>query len=492
MEKQKWQWLDAAHKKLAAWLLVTGLVYVLPLILADRYYNDDLGRTLWGATGWVGDGRPLAEVVNVYLNGGMPLTDIAPLPLLAAVLLLALALAGYAQRVLAAFPCDGILWYALFLVLADPLLLHNLSYRYDCFNQIGGIALALFVFALLPKLPWICAVLAGIVLMMLYQPLLGFIIGLWCIDALLTALQKNSRPLKMLTAKTAAIGAGAVIYMAFLAQLFVDREGWRHEASQLVGLNGQIFHKMYVNLYMAVNHIRVYLSSIGVLYKAAFVLLFLLGWGAALYACRGYIAKRRWLSLLAVLLAPAVSLVLVMAPFMLLENFEAGSRLLIAFAAVLLLLGVYLLAAGPRLKKVIVVLLIPCVIFHYTYVYTYGNAMRLQKDYETSVGTQLAQDLGTLAGGEPFTVSFANELPRPMYLRPLFAKYPNFNELIPIYFDNSTWLGGAWLYWFMPGTVTVEPMQEQDEALLLTAAPACETSLYACYAGEGKLIVRFK
>ena len=228
------------------------------------------------------------------------------------------------------------------------------------------------------------------------------------------------------------------------------------------------------------------------LYKAAFVLLFLLGWGAALHACRGYIAKRRWLSLLVVLLAPAASLALVMAPFMLLENFAAGSRLLIAFAAVLLLLGVYLLAAGPRIRKIIVVLLIPCVIFHYTYVYTYGNAMRLQKDYETSVGTQLAQDLGTLAGGAPFTVSFANELPRPMYLRPLFAKYPNFNELIPIYFDNTTWLGGAWLYWFMPGTVTVEPMQEQDQALLESAVPACETSLYACYAGEGKLIVRFK
>ena len=37
------------------------------------------------------------------------------------------------------------------------------------------------------RLPWVCAVLAGIVLMMLYQPLLGFVIGLWCIDALLTA-----------------------------------------------------------------------------------------------------------------------------------------------------------------------------------------------------------------------------------------------------------------------------------------------------------------
>lgn len=43
MQNQKWQWLDTAHKKLAAWLLVTGIVYVLPLILADRYYNDDLG-----------------------------------------------------------------------------------------------------------------------------------------------------------------------------------------------------------------------------------------------------------------------------------------------------------------------------------------------------------------------------------------------------------------------------------------------------------------
>ena len=484
--------LDGAHKRLAAWLLVSGLVYVLPIILADRYYNDDLGRTLWGASGWVGDGRPLTEALLLFLTGGAPVVDIAPLPLLLAVAALALALAMYAQRVLGAFQCDGILWYALFLVLANPLLLPNLSYRYDCLTMVGGMALALFVFALLPGLPWLCAVLAGVVLMALYQPLLGFTMGLWCIDMLLAALQKSERPVKILTGKALCIGLGAVLYMALLAPRLVDPTGWRHEAAQLVTLDGQLFYKMYVNLYMALNHIRVYLSSIGVLYKAVFALLFLLGFGAALYAvCRGGPA-RRWPALLTVLLAPAVSLVLVMAPFMLLENFSASTRLLLAFSAVLLLGGVYLVAAGPRVKTVLAALLIPCVAFHYSYMYTYGNALRMQKEYEMSVGTQLAQDLGTLSGGGPLTVSFANELSRPTQLRAVLGKYPNFRELIPIDFGNNTWLGGAYLYWYLPGNITLEDMQPQDKAVPENELPVFDNSVYQCYLTDTKAIVLFK
>ena len=34
-------------------------LYVLPIILANRYYNDDLSRALYGLTGWNGDGRPI-------------------------------------------------------------------------------------------------------------------------------------------------------------------------------------------------------------------------------------------------------------------------------------------------------------------------------------------------------------------------------------------------------------------------------------------------
>ena len=42
-------------------LSIISLLYVFPIILANRYYNDDLSRSLMGLTGWSGDGRPVTE-----------------------------------------------------------------------------------------------------------------------------------------------------------------------------------------------------------------------------------------------------------------------------------------------------------------------------------------------------------------------------------------------------------------------------------------------
>lgn len=45
-------------------------------MLADVYYYDDLARTYYGAGGWNGDGRPLAEQLIKLLCGGLPITDL--------------------------------------------------------------------------------------------------------------------------------------------------------------------------------------------------------------------------------------------------------------------------------------------------------------------------------------------------------------------------------------------------------------------------------
>lgn len=78
----KYFWLEGKEKKTFVILLILFMLYVTPIILADRYYNDDLGRILSGATGWDGDGRILTEWLMRGVCGGMPIADISPLPLI--------------------------------------------------------------------------------------------------------------------------------------------------------------------------------------------------------------------------------------------------------------------------------------------------------------------------------------------------------------------------------------------------------------------------
>ena len=83
-------------------LAAGGLVYVLPILLADRYYQEDLARSLYGATGWAGDGRPLTEwLMELLAGGGTTVVDLSPLPMLLGLAALAYALTLYARQ---AFP----------------------------------------------------------------------------------------------------------------------------------------------------------------------------------------------------------------------------------------------------------------------------------------------------------------------------------------------------------------------------------------------------
>ena len=59
-------------------LLIFSLIYILPIILANFYYIDDLGRSLRGYTDWNGNGRPLASLIAIVLSDGFPLMDVSP------------------------------------------------------------------------------------------------------------------------------------------------------------------------------------------------------------------------------------------------------------------------------------------------------------------------------------------------------------------------------------------------------------------------------
>jgi hypothetical protein len=132
-------------------LILYGLV-LLPILLADRYHLEDISRLIGGVYGWVGEGRPLTAFLMMVLNLFGPMADIAPIPQLAGISLLAYTTVWIARRfeiesplqaALAAFPLGG-----------SPFFLENLSFRFDSLGMCLSIVLALIPALLLQELNW--------------------------------------------------------------------------------------------------------------------------------------------------------------------------------------------------------------------------------------------------------------------------------------------------------------------------------------------------
>ena len=168
-------------------LAAGGLVYVLPILLADRYYQDDLARSLYGATGWAWDGRPLTEwLMELLAGGGTTVVDLSPLPMLLGLAALAYALTLYARQAFPALRESKLATLALGFVLVHPFAMANLSYKFDCLTMLLALALCFVLYALPrtlggPRLALAGAV-AALLVMDLYQPASGMFLvlaGIW-------------------------------------------------------------------------------------------------------------------------------------------------------------------------------------------------------------------------------------------------------------------------------------------------------------------------
>ena len=74
--------------------LVLSIIYmvgILAIILAGVHYADDVARTNYGYAGWSGFSRYLSTFLSHGLHAGEYLSNIAPLPQIIAVMILAVA-----------------------------------------------------------------------------------------------------------------------------------------------------------------------------------------------------------------------------------------------------------------------------------------------------------------------------------------------------------------------------------------------------------------
>lgn len=353
--------------------VVAALLYVYPFTSADIYYADDIVRTMSGAFGWSELGRPLSNLI-FYIIGfsSSSIVDISPIPQIASVLLLTLAVWLFSSCVYGKVSMAGVIFSSPLML--SPFFLQNLAYKYDSITMATGVLLTTvaFVIEVKSKKAWILSSALLIASLCLYQPVVNIFIGMIAI-ALLKDIATNEKVFLRFVIRSAIFCFSYAVYTFCVAPLFsttarsalaIGEGSLKHIAANINSLTD--------NLSVLFNHGALY-SYIPLLAAAVF--------GLSVLAC-----KSGWRDVLLINLSAIVAAVSVCGPLFLLKNFGFVPRVMAGFAgfALYVFYCVSILhLQGKIFRFIALTLCLYNILLCFSICYAFVNSQKSQVEFES-------------------------------------------------------------------------------------------------------------
>lgn len=205
--------------------LALGGLYVIPIILANFYYVDDLARSVAGYARWSDNGRPLAEYIIKGMSFGGRVIDLAPLPLILSVLVVVLS--GYYYCFKAGIEGKVTVAITSVSLLISPFYLQNISYRFDVFTMSLSVAACVLSAAvLLNRSGYVRLLLSGLLIvssLSLYQSSANICIAMIGINALVSYRTSRFKSTVLESVRYAITIVVALLFYKFcIASVFVS------------------------------------------------------------------------------------------------------------------------------------------------------------------------------------------------------------------------------------------------------------------------------
>lgn len=389
----------------SVFLILLSLYFLVlyPILRADRSYNDDLKRSLFGRTGWDSNGRFLTTfVMKLTQCYDHALVDISPLTQFAAIAILAWVGMQLARRYAIRSPWMAAL--AAFPLGAQPFFLENLSYKFDALSMGMAMLLAMLSITTLgnTRRAWWLGVLSIFASLNFYQAAVNALLIFALADLLLAQLD-GKRPREVVaqfSLQLLQIGVAMLIYQLTVG---IHISNW-------VKQHAQIIHRLRDLPWVKTNVIHFYTFISGsfnahwwMYFGPVLILLGLIpvaiGIRYAIQSRPSQSAGASVVLLAASLLLPLVALAFVLGPMLLLVNPLIMPRELMGIGA-LLSAGLVVMQAALQQWRLSVnwgllvawMLAIGMCVF----ASAYGNASAEQKSYEERVATQISGDLAEL------------------------------------------------------------------------------------------------
>lgn len=452
-----WLAIKKDYRKIFVILFLLHLLYVLPLIIASRPFNDDLARSLYGLSGWDGDVRPVTQAIALFFSGASGIAvDVAPMPLFIACAFVAYVVTIYFQGRLCEYDLNHNVIYALLQVMINPFLLYILVFRYDCGPVIISVCIAILWGAVSVETQkwkyYIFSGVASMVLMCIYQPSIGVFLVLFAIEVFFYLYEKeSSEELKTRFCGLLSAGIGLLLYVFIIVGNHEFEEGdWRVSESKMVGVDFQSIIKIKSNIYRFLSLIHHHLGGYPKWYKVVFIISFIVIVLCLLAHVLTRKYDKRWKKVFSTIYIIISPMILVGVSFLALifsEETNFSSRLLISTSGCMLFVGILFIIFSREHKYLATTIMVLCGILQFSYVYCLGNAMSSQMEYEKYLAYNMAKNAESIMAecdGIEY-ISVIGETPYAPETKMIMETYRNMDELVPRYITNNWWIGGAWL-----------------------------------------------
>lgn len=442
------------RNKLFAFLMGMSLLYVLPVILADRPYIDDLGRSVLGYTWWGLNGRPLSDMVMVALSMGSPILDLSPLPLLLGIAILNLTLAAYIDKAMYERSAKVKLLVC-FCFLANPFLLECLSYKFDSLTMLLSAAILFLPFTAQARvsLSWMVSVICIIYSLSLYQASIGIFVILTFLECAFFV-SSNKEIIKSALSRAIQFGLGYVLYTKIVLPLSSGGDYVKNHSEFISPSNPD---ELLQNIDGIAKIVRAYLESIPkfVIYLYALMVVACL----ALMIIDAIRSKQVVKAIIIISMPFAAALFSVL-HILLLKDAVIAPRVFIS-ASAFLLMNAMIICKGISGFRLSYTLLVPFIFCSFSLSYAYGNALKQQKMMDENLIAALSYDINNM-DKKPSKISFIGVAPSAPQRDLAIKRMPIIKYLTPIYMRGD-WVWGAKLLAYNGLNLTLTPINGKVE-----------------------------
>lgn len=392
--EKKWQENNFLVKPFLMLFLIY-LVGISAILLAGVHYADDVARTNYGYAGWNGFSRYTSTLLAYGLHADGYLTNIAPLPQILAVAILALASLVLTCLVVGKDKFKESpkkWWWYLIAVLPlglSPYMLECLSYQYDAPYMAISVLMAVVPFVFRGRKKWIYAVaiLVGVlVICTTYQAAVGIL----PMVAIMIAIKEwndggrktDKQVLKFLLFTAVMFILSLVIFQKILMK---PRDAYASNSLPEIGSLFAVFFE----------HLKIYfeliISDFKILWKVLLALVMLAFVG--LYVLRS--KRNKIVAALVAIIGVVLMAVMAFALYAVLEKPLYATRAMYPFGVFVAMLSIYVMYGRSKVAivKIPVVVLVWCFL---VFAFTYGNALREQDAYRNQVVNMVISDLNEL------------------------------------------------------------------------------------------------
>jgi len=412
------------------WTFVAAIIYVLPIMLANVSYTDDMGRFLDGY-GWRGDGRIFADYVLLATSFGNGIVTVFPFSLILSAIIFAISGIIISS---VSFDSDSKLKrLSGFIFIASPFLLENMAYKFDSLPMSLSVFFAALPFLIKNKYRFVAVSIICLVLTLgLYQTSAMLYLGV----ALCVMIKQCSKGEKCIDVNLIA----CTIFSFFIAYVtysyilsILDVSIYRTEFLP--------FEKSSINIVL--ERFYVYNSHYKNLFNGGYKLAVLPVVALAVYAFVSMIFNGLSKINLAMMIAYILGLyLLMMLPNLILVTGWITARTFICFP--LLIYAVAIIASQCKFKvddNIYVACLLVLFGFSFFVSSVFGSTLKVNESYSIYIAQTVSEDISEDSTKNVYSVIISGARPVAINNIQTFNAFPFITFLTPNYMTEG-WMWG--------------------------------------------------